>query len=573
MIIKKKFLKNNEVYFYPFNNISLKVLDFLKELNVNNKGFIDKNPNNDMTIKLEDIVLDFDYIIISSPNYYNSIFNDLIIKNIPINKIVFSYELGNGNFIFLNSIFFLKLIYSFKSFKNKFLKVISFFKIVTYKSKIILPEIDLEQKKSILYIGPMVGFDKGTCNYINKLSDYIDNYKIIVVNSALHIANEIIKSKIKCDFVNMPELLNVNPNIKNKYQNIYFKINSDIKKLIYENDTYINALDNFDKKFHKVLCKNQAEYTVFEAYVFFNELINKYNPNAIILWNKFTPIHTIFDFIARKHNIKVFYAEFGVLPGTFSIETIGQMGESYPAINYKDFKNINISQSEKIDSIDILAKLKSSKLNRNIQPINNEIDNIKKMLKQNKPTILYAGQNDFESGIYPYTKHTKEFHSPIFKSSDEAFEYLCQIAKKNEWNLIYKRHPLMVNNTNKPNDNGFLIIDNININDLIDICDVAITIVSQVSYISLIREKPLVLFGYTQLKNKECCYEVYTLSKIEKSISEAIQYGFTDKQKENFVLHVAQLIKTYVYDDLLKKDVKYNLSTDEYRKYILENLE
>lgn len=424
-------------------------------------------------------------------------------------------------------------------------------------------------KDRILFIGPMAGFDKGICNYINLMNQRLENYEVVVVNTAISVSEETIKSKLKCKYINVPKILNVVAlNFDEK-----FSLTDEIVTCINQNEEISLALENYKKRFELFLVENQAENTVYEAYKYFHFLLENYNPKVIILWNKFSAIHSIFDYLSKKNSIKTFYAEFGVLPGTFSIEDDGQMGESFPSIKYDEFQSISINFKDIIKTRNILKDLRESKLNRNIQPKNDLLDKIKLQINNDFPIIFYAGQNDYESGLFPYSEHTKKFHSPTFKSTNEAFEYLLFLAKKNKWNLIYKRHPLMSRLSKRPTVEGCIIVDDIDISDLIDFSDVVVTILSQVSYLSLIREKPLVILGFTQLKNKECCYESYSLNTVEDSIKLAIKNGYTSKQKIMFEEHCSRLIKSYIYDDLLDKEIKYDMSINEYLEYILEKVE
>ena len=117
-----------------------------------------------------------------------------------------------------------------------------------------------------------------------------------------------------------------------------------------------------------------------------------------------------------------------------------------------------------------------------------------------------------------------------------------------------------------------IFINRLQLNEVIDMCDVTITILSQTSYLSLIREKPVVMLGYTQLKGKGCTYEAFDRDHLERSIEEALQMGYTQEQKDNFYLHVAQMNKYYVYDDLNERELRYGQSVQQFVDYLLTNV-
>jgi hypothetical protein len=102
-----------------------------------------------------------------------------------------------------------------------------------------------------------------------------------------------------------------------------------------------------------------------------------------------------------------------------------------------------------------------------------------------------------------------------------------------------------------------IYIESGDINDLIDISDVVVTILSQTNYITMIRHKPVVMLGFNQSKGKGCTYEAFEKNKIEDAIQRAIRDGFTEDQRQAFLVHIAQLIKYYLYDDLQEREIRF----------------
>ncbi|MDL2302692.1 hypothetical protein LJC58_10150, partial [Lachnospiraceae bacterium OttesenSCG-928-D06] len=183
------------------------------------------------------------------------------------------------------------------------------------------------------------------------------------------------------------------------------------------------------------------------------------------------------------------------------------------------------------------------------------------------PIISFFGHNEYESGIFPYTRNSRQFHSPIFRSSLEALQYLSLISLKNSWNLIYRPHPTMVA-LGHCNESPYAYVSKQNLNHLIDRSDVIVTILSQTAYIALIRDKPVVMLGYNQLRGKGCTYEAFNKELIEETIITAIDSGYQLLQKQNFILHCTELLETTLYDDMTKKKVKIgrNLSHFSFEK-------
>jgi len=280
-------------------------------------------------------------------------------------------------------------------------------------------------------------------------------------------------------------------------------------------------------------------------------------PKLCIFWNPFVAFNKVAESVARSKNIPVLYVESGNIPGTICYETWGGMGESRPAKESEYFRSLPVFDNELKHSKKTLEYLYSSGLNRNIQnkSRNSWISNI----QREKPIVLYAGQNDSECGIVPYNEYAKQYQSPIFSSSYSSMIYLAELAQKNGWNFIYKPHPIVAR---RELEKGYIptnviYVTDSDINEIIDMSDVVITITSTTSYIALIREKPVVMLGYIQLRGQGCTYEAFTKEVIESKIKNALEFGFTYEQKQAFIEHTARMNKYYLFDNGQQRDICY----------------
>lgn len=417
----------------------------------------------------------------------------------------------------------------------------------------------------VLVAGDIADFDKGTCRYVNTLNENCNNSSFILLNEAVWMPTEKVNEKISFTVLQAPKFM-----AKNKYpRKVKAELSTEQVMMLANNTVLQEIAVNIQGHFEGTE-KVTSEMLVCGAYSFFEQLLDMLNPKVVLIWNQFQPMHRILSEAAKSRNIRTVYMEFGCLPGTFALEEGGQMGESAVTLQWEEFYGLEVDESQMQHAESVLEYLRKTGRNRNEQPAENGLDNIENKLKKNRPTLLYAGQNDFESGMFPYTERAAKYHSPSFASSLDALEYLANIAEKNSWNIIYKPHPMMVEMSRKSLPKNVVFAENTDINKLIDICNVTITILSQVAYISLIRQKPLVLLGFCQLKGKGCCYETYVKSHIEKNINKALGEEITEQQKKNFVKHTAQLTQYYLYDDLSGKDICYGRSFEEAIKYFDE---
>lgn len=411
-------------------------------------------------------------------------------------------------------------------------------------------------KKSVLVCGAMVAFDKGTINFINTMYNQCED--LFLLSEVTAQFRRYTQEKINMPFICTPHLLAKEILVEGINVPLTIHVRLLVKRKRFVNEAVTNM-----KMRHPRIGYGYAENWGYYAYLYLNKLISKLKPRKVVMWNEFYAFHTILIGICRQKGIPIEYMEFGCIPGTICIEKKGQQGESL--IARKDYHKQWIIKSEEVNnSKQVLAYLSSNGLNRNVQTDNLFTNKMLLYGKPNRKNIVYFGNNDYESGICPYTLKSKKFHSPVFKSSLEAMEYLSLLAIKNHWNLIYKPHPIMVNlGHNIDNVGNVDIVDDVNINSLIDYADLVVTIVSQVAYIGLIRNKPVLMLGYTQLKNKKCTYEAFARKDIEQEINNALINGLTLQQKELFRLHVAKILKYYLYDDLTTREIRFGKNIDD----------
>jgi len=149
----------------------------------------------------------------------------------------------------------------------------------------------------------------------------------------------------------------------------------------------------------------QSKHWVEFAALKLIEEIEERGVALLTLWNQFKPPHQIFREIAHSYNIPVRFMHLGVLPGSLAFEKNGQMAEcELIGLELKDDYVVRTSTASYVEKIN---KFKS---NRKKQPLNDLKTQIEEIGKKYRKTIFYAGQNDFESGIYPRDNNQSKVH-------------------------------------------------------------------------------------------------------------------------------------------------------------------
>lgn len=391
-----------------------------------------------------------------------------------------------------------------------------------------------------LLFSDFLSFDKGVCDYVNRWNDREGD--LVLLSEAGWIGESIAKAKLAIPVLQLPELY---------WRNMYFRHGREIpgfqKKAlqIREKGYLLEAAVNL-RMGYPDMAKGYEYIICCEGEKLIRKLLQCWKPREVILWNAFYAFHFIIRNVCREENVPVRYMEFGNIPGTIIVEDIGQMGESWPAQRPEEFMNIQVEKGEYDRAERMIKQLRESGLNRNVQPHNDMVEKVRKGLMEGRPVVLYAGQNDNASGMQPYTENTQRFHSPIFRTSDEGAIYLAELCKRQGWNFIYKPHPMMYAHSQKQLlPPSAIVVNDVNINELIDISDVVVTILSTVSYIALIRETPVVMLGYTQLRGKRCTYEAFERKDIEGRLRMALESRFSEGMKNYFLIHLGQLNRYY----------------------------
>ncbi len=406
----------------------------------------------------------------------------------------------------------------------------------------------------VLISGAMAAFDKGILDFLNKLNESSPNLNMVMLSEVTAQYRRYTKEHLSFPYLFTPHLLAKEMVIRKMELPEKPEVKQLIDKKIYLKEAVQNQNGRYPDLGH-----GYAETWVYYAYVFIVAVLDKIRPRMVILWNEFYAFHHVFCGICKEKQIELRFMEFGCLPGTFCIEKKGQQGESNPARFPEDFRSLPVTIGEITEASDVIDFLRISCMNRNPQPMMMFRSELLHYWKPGQKIVTYFGQNLYESGMYPYTSLSQEFHSPIFQTDIEALYYLQELCCKNGWNLIYKPHPIIHNlGLDKREEISECdVLDDVNINSLIDFTDVSVTIVSQCAYISLIREKPVVMLGYTQLKRKGCAYEAFNKEEIEKKIKIALVKGYTEKQRKHFKKHCAQLLKFYLLDDCTERTLRF----------------
>lgn len=307
---------------------------------------------------------------------------------------------------------------------------------------------------------------------------------------------------------------------------------------------------------HEDISFSEACCNVMEMLAYVETVICKMEPRIITTTGSRTVESFIIRYACEKNSVKYLTNHPAFIPGTILFDENGDSGETILNSKFDEFMNLPIDFIDIEKTRQVLKYIKDTGANRKIQPKIDIAEMKEKICGNGKKTVLFVAQVDLD--LQPYDEYISSFFSPVFKSSEAAGVYLSKLAKKNDWNFIYKAHPLDINYriVEKLMENS-TFVDIADINQLIDIADVVVTIQSSTDYIALIRGKPVVMLGFDHSKGKGFTYEAFEYEQIEQQIKCAIEEGLTEGQIVEFEKFVARNLKYYLFDDLSSRELRY----------------
>lgn len=417
-------------------------------------------------------------------------------------------------------------------------------------------------KKRKMIAGAMVVFDKGTIDFLNGLVKKDSEYRYVLLSEVTAEYRRKTRECIDFEYICTPHLL------AKEIRLLYFAVSvpEEVRAYVGQREYLIRAQQNLLGRY-KDMEESYAMIWVYYADQYITKLLEIVQPETVILWNEFYAFHSIFGAICRKKKIALQYMEFGCVPGTFVIEKEGQQGESFPAKYPGEFKKLPVSDQELQEAEAARQYIYQKRINRNIQPLYGEMAGMAVKRRSGRPVVAYFGQNDYESGLFPYTETSCRYHSPFLQSTREGLELLHLLSIKNDWTLLYKPHPLIESlGTDKGEGEvrNCVRVHDKNIHEVIDCSDVVVTVLSQSAYEALFRNKPVVMLGYTQLRGSGAVYEAYGFHKVERTIKTALRNGYTQRKRQCFIRHLTCLLKYCLLDDQTHPEVPYGMSVVEF---------
>lgn len=407
----------------------------------------------------------------------------------------------------------------------------------------------------IMLVVPVVGVRRNK-DYIRFLSTYIKkrgSNRCIVFSNLQVITSEMASDKLGCPVFYVPDTNNIM-----RGDDIDLNIARQIKvKIPAEEINWLEKME--DRKLSPDKEKSFGES--IETYYYYNSVIELVKPSKLIIWGNWTRDSYILGHLAGNYGITHGYMEHGWLPGTYQVDPRGIGGQSEYAVNPQIFDKLQVKELYDIEQIKqyiIDLKLDTRTF------INTEEDNASLLrVKENRKTVFLVGMDDYGMQMNPKNDYWKKYISNVVESTEHALLLLSKVCKKHKWNLIFKPHPGNSVPDLTQDMEDIIFVKDMEIDRLIKLSDIVVSISSAVEYKALIYGKPLIQLGITGLSGKGCTYMVTKEQMLEEQMELALNNGMTQNQNKNFNHMLQILLQKYQWDDMSERKLRYGLTVDK----------
>lgn len=275
--------------------------------------------------------------------------------------------------------------------------------------------------------------------------------------------------------------------------------------------------------------------------------LSQFRPDLVVLWHQFNAYHYVIANWCAREGVPVIYGENGALPGSWCFEHQGQMAESWIARSPERFAALPLGAADQTHASAYLDRAVTERMNRKAPGLSVTEAGLHDALHADpRPKLLYAGINDFKTGLQPFTRRRSLLHTGDFISTEAGLQALLPLARKNGWHILYKAHPSIKHAAQglEAYADCLTIIDKrVDLLDLLNYADVLSTIVSQSAYMALMHDTPVVLMGRMQLSGSGLVSEAPYRADLEQAVKAALSSTVSRDQLRD---HVARLIRYYV---------------------------
>ena len=235
-------------------------------------------------------------------------------------------------------------------------------------------------------------------------------------------------------------------------------------------------------------------------------LLGLFRPRAVLVWNGQNRFACAMAQRARAEGVPVLFVERGPFAGTLQVDGEGVNGRSSLAARTASDYQRGLSPAESRELEEFLGELTASGASAWDQPSRRDTTRLWRDLgiSAEAKVVFFPGQVDLDTNVI------LKSNSPHFADSNDALQWLCgHAAERPDWHVVAKKHPKARKDLVVPGDSGSRahVVTDVNIHDLLDLCDAVVSINSSVVLEAMAAGKPVLALGKGLFSNKEAVLE------------------------------------------------------------------
>lgn len=272
------------------------------------------------------------------------------------------------------------------------------------------------------------------------------------------------------------------------------------------------------------------------------KFINHNTGKTLICWGAYHAAGRFFNGNRVKFD-KLIFMEFGMLPGSLSIDTRGLYGESWVVEDLVRYSKLKVTPKDICKAENYITYIKESRKSNKSYDADSD-----SRLPEGKKIFVVGGEL-YAAGVLPEgTRHSDKM-SDLYKTNIELLKAVRECAP-DDVTVVYKSHPNMAH-LEIVNDGliaaGVIVAGNEDIFSLINKVDVVVTILSSVAQLAIISGIPAVIAGRNPMWGKGCCYEVESRCSLQPSLAVSLSKGLSVEQNDCFRRYVARELRYSLY--------------------------
>lgn len=250
---------------------------------------------------------------------------------------------------------------------------------------------------------------------------------------------------------------------------------------------------------------------------------------------------------------RLIHSEYGELPKSLFVSELGMFHESWPAVEREQFRKLPLTDDDLRRGGNLVDAIGRNRLSHKVST---EVWQEDIRGRWPKAKIVYVnGTYHFASGLEPRCSEFSKEYSPKFGSNGELLKHTLALAEKNDWIVLYKDHPNIKRyfpaaQIDQLENDRLIVIGDANINDIMDVADVTVSMGSKTVFLSLARGVPVCMVGPYTISPLDLEYGLVETTDLKSGVGLLLKRCREDRVDiRRFIEFVSRLSRYYLYSE------------------------